>query len=92
MARIAAVLIAVAIGQYMLAFYGWPLVPGNAAPGAASNAAIVSWITMSFPLFYLVSRDFPSFQALLVCNAVIWGFAFAFLLPRLLRRFRKTPR
>jgi hypothetical protein len=92
MLRIAAVVIAVAIAQYMLAFYSWSLVTGNVAPGASSDTAGVLWMAMSFPLFYVVSRDFPVFQPLLVCNAIFWGFAFGFLLPTLLQRFRKTAR
>ena len=57
--------------------------------GAASNTTAVLWMMMSYPLFWLVSRDFLMFQALLVCYAVIWGLAFGFLLPMLLQRFRK---
>ena|SRR5436305_3727655 len=92
MVRIAAIVIAVAIFQYMLAFYAWSAIPGNAAPGAGSSTAPILWITMSFPIFYLVPRDFDAFHSLLVCNALIWGFAVGFLVPMLFQRLRRTAR
>jgi len=92
MVRIAAVVIAVAIAQYVLAFYVWSAIPGNAAPGAGSSSAAILWTTMSFPLFHIVPRDFEAFQSLLICNALIWGFVVGLFLPNLFQRFRRTCR
>jgi hypothetical protein len=92
MVRIAAVVIAVAIAQYILAFYSWSAIPGNTAPGAGSRPAAILWMTMSFPLFYIVPRDFEAFQSLLIFNALIWGFAVGFFVPRLFQRFERTAR
>ena len=92
MVRIAGVVIAVAIAQYTLAFYAWSVIPGNAAPGAGSSTAAVLWITMCFPLFYIVPRDFEAFQSLLVCNALIWGFTVGFFVSRLFQRSQRTAR
>jgi hypothetical protein len=89
-ARTAGTALAVAITQYIVAFYSWSLVPGNAAPGAGSDTARVLWIATSFPLFWLVPRNSQMFQVLLVCDAVLWGFAFGWLAPALLRHFRQT--
>jgi hypothetical protein len=87
-ARSAGTVLAVAIAQYLVAFYSWSLVPGNAAPGAGSDTARVLWIANSFPLFWLFQRNLQMFQILLVCDAVLWGFALGWLAPMLLRRFR----
>jgi hypothetical protein len=88
-ARIATML-AVAIAQYIAAFYSWSLVPGNAAPGAGNEAASLLWIAASFPLFWLFPRNSQIFQLLLICDAVLWGFIFGWLAPVLLRHFRPS--
>ena len=88
-ARTAGTVLAVAIAQYLVAFYSWSLVPGNAAPGAGSDTARVLWTATAFPLFWLFQRHLQMFQILLVCDAILWGLTFGWLAPVLLRHFRQ---
>ena len=88
MARIVVTVLAASIVQYTLAFASWSMVPGNAAPGTGNGTSRILWLTMSFPIFWLLPRDFPIFQMPLVCNSVVWGLALGFL-PVLLQRVRQ---
>jgi hypothetical protein len=88
--RTAGIVFAIAIAQYMVAFFSWSLVPGNAVPGSGGDTARIVWVATSFPLFWIFQRNLQTFQILLICNAVLWGFTFGWLGPVLLRRSRKT--
>ena len=82
--------LAVAILQYVLAFYSWSFVPGNAAPGSGSNVARVLWFAASFPLFWFFPRALMSFDSFLICDALIWGLVLGWLVPLLRRRTRSA--
>jgi hypothetical protein len=59
--------------QYLIAFYSWSLVPGNAAPGAGIERARIVWAITKFPLFYVFGRQLMFFDSLLIADAIIWG-------------------
>jgi hypothetical protein len=78
----------IAVVQYVFAFLSWSMAPGNSVPRAALTSARSAWAVMSFPLFYLFPRDLMHFDFLLIMNAVLWGVALGWGLPKL---WRKAP-
>jgi hypothetical protein len=78
--RILAVL-AISLIQYLLAFYAWSFVPGNAAPGTGAGSARIVWYVMKFPMFYLFPDELLFFNTFFIADAVIWGVTLGWILP-----------
>ena len=78
--------IGLAFLQYLIAFWSWSVVPGNAAPGHGIEGARVIWAVAQFPLFYVFGE--PFFDSLLIADAIIWGVALGWALPAFITKQR----